>query len=564
MKKEIIITDIYEAAVEKERLSKEITKDKWRILDYETAKYSGKLVCASAKCSPRTLSLKLGAHGRFHIYLGMMQLRGAPTVTSLHLSDTEELSHVSAITRYSWTPLESMVEYFWKTADLTDKDLIIEKPKDYLEKNSSLAWVKLVPADEEPKKLSSIAYHLDSDYFADDEYSSVKACTGRIADLSDGGVKLILQEGFATSPGDKYTADETLFPRAAKYEWFHKNKSEIESALIDKAHSIGAEIYATYRLQAGEFCPPNDHSGINILFPDSYKDLNEYRCISRDGRTLGMCSYAYPAVRARVIENLMSFMERDYDGLALVFNRGTFVAFEKPICDAVMKQYGVDARRLPMSDERYRSVACSFVSEFLRELREALDAKFTKRKKINAIVFFTPEDSKSFGFDVETWVNEGLVDGISQGLMRVFENLDGCFSDDGLVDLKKYKMALLERPTVKREFRATPENLDLIVSGAEKFMRICLGKAEFYATLLWEAQTEEETIAIYERLNAIGAKSFISWNANHKAKVLSRINAEKFYVAGSREEYNAKKTSYIRTLSIGGTDISQFNPNWKG
>ena len=78
MKKEIIITDIYEAAVEKEHLSKEITKDKWRILDYETAKYSGKLVCASAKCSPRPLSLKLGVHGRFHIYLGMMQLRGAP------------------------------------------------------------------------------------------------------------------------------------------------------------------------------------------------------------------------------------------------------------------------------------------------------------------------------------------------------------------------------------------------------------------------------------------------------------------------------------------------------
>ena len=94
-----------------------------------------------------------------------------------------------------------------------------------------------------------------------------------------------------------------------------------------------------------------------------------------------MCSYAYPEVRRKVIDNLMTIMDREYDGLCLVFNRGTFVAFEQPICDPVYERYGIDARKLPMCDERYNSVVGSFVTEFLRELRERLDKHFTGRKK---------------------------------------------------------------------------------------------------------------------------------------------------------------------------------------
>jgi len=564
MNDEIIITDLYEAAREKERLSENITRDRWRVLDYETAKFSGKLLCVGANCYPQPITLDLFATGKFRIYLGLMQMRGAVSSIAFHFSDSEEIYHVNAQSTYDWTPLENMVECYFKTVELNGQSLVLSKPHDYLPHNSALAWIRLVRAEDERPKERCIAYHLDSDYFTDDEYPTPRSVAGRIDAFADGGAELIIQEGFADRTEEAPYVDAQLFPRAAKYQAFYDKKEDIENALIEKAHAIGSKIYAAYRIVAGEFTAPNDFGGSNLFFGDGYDSLNDCRCISRDGRVLGTRSYAYPEVRKNIIDRLMSFMKRGYDGLSLIFNRGTFVAFEKPICDEVYKRYGVDARRLPMSDFRYNSVAGSFVTEFMRELRRRLDGVFAERKGINVVVMFTPEDSQNNGFDVETWVNEGLVDSVSQGLMRVFEDLDGCFSDDGLVDLEKYKMALLERPTVKREFRATPENLDLIVAGAEKFMRICRGKADFYATLLWEAQTEEETIAIYERLNAIGAKSFISWNANHKAKVLSRINAEKFYVAGSREEYNAKKTSYIRTLSIGGTDISQFNPNWKG
>lgn len=564
MVEEIIITDLYEAALEKERISEKIEADKWRVLDYECAYCSGRLLCVSPTHLPKPITIKLNAHGRYRIYLGMMQMKGAVTTTSLRLSNTDEISQVSPQTRYNWTTVETMVESYWKTEELDGDSLIIDKPKDYIAHGSSLAWIRLVPTEAEAKREKCITYHLDSDYFADDDYPTCSSVCGRMDALCDGGAELILQESFACTASEDYDPDPVLYPRAAKYKWFHENKEEIENALIKKAHGIGAKIYAAYRVEATQFTAPNDFSGINMLFCDSYDDVSEYKCVSRDGRELGMCSFAYPAVRDKIINYLESFLERDFDGLSLIFNRGIFVAFEKPICDEVMRRYGVDARRLPMDDPRYRTVAASFITEFMRELRAELDEKYDEHKGVNAVVMFTPEDSKRIGLDVEQWVKEGLVDSVSQGLMRIFEDLDGCLGEDGLINLERYKEQLLLRSTVKREFRATPQNLDLIVKGAEEFKKICGDTVDFHATLLWEAQTEEETLCITDRLKEIGIKKFISWNSNHKAKLLARINAEKYYAAGNSEEYETKKSRYYRTLSVGGADVSQFDPNWKG
>ena len=565
MREEILITDLYEATVEKSNISSEITRDKWRVMTYETAKCKGKLLAANDKCSPPQVKIRLNATGKYAIYLGMMEMRGCPTTSSIRLSDTEERTRVRAMTKYNWSSVETMVEYYWRDAELDGLYLILEKPKDYLPQSSTLAWIRLVPIeDEQFKKTASVAYHFDSDYFADDEYPTPESVAGRIAAVSDGGAELILQETFALSPECEYSPDPVLFPRAAKYAWFHENKKAIEAALIKKAHDMGAEIYAAYRVQAGVFTAPNDYSGINNLFLDNYNELSHLPCVTRDGRALGMCSYAYPEVRKKIVEYIMNICESEFDGVSLLFNRGTFVAFEKPICDRIFEKYGLDARRLPMSDPRYYEVACSFVTEFMRELRQTLDARFDTRKKINVVVFFTPEDSKHFGFDIKGWVDEELVDSVSQGLMTVYENLDGCLDEGGLVDLEKYHEELMKRPIIERKFRVNPEVMELIEEGAREFMKICSDKVDFYATLLWEAQDEDQTVEISDRLKRLGIKKFISWNANHKSQILNRINAEKLYAAGSREEYEHKRSRYYRTLSINGIDLSQFNPNWKG
>lgn len=564
MKNEILITDLFEAAVEKERISEEISKSKWRVLDYETSFCSGKLLCVSDKCHPKPVTLRLSAVGKYDIYLGTVQMRGAPTAIALRLSGTEEISHIKPTTAYDWTPLETVAECFWKSAELDGEDLILSKPDDYIPQSAALAWIRLVPWQNEYAKSAEVVYHLDSDYFTDDNYTTPESVCGRIEALADGGASVILQEVLPSYDNEAYAPDEELFPRAARFGFYRKNKRAVEKALVDKAHGIGSEIYAAYRLQASEFAPPNDFGGTNHFFREDYSAVSSMSCFTRDGRRMSQASYAYPEVRKKAVDTLLSFMDSGFDGVSLIFCRGILVGFEKPVLDEIRRVYGVDGRRLPMSDPRYHRIAASFVTEFMKELRAALDEKYTERKKINAVVLFTPEDSLYNGFDTEEWVRLGLVDSVCQGLMRVYEDLDGTLDEDGLIDLERYEKVLLERRIIKRDFRINDKTREMLIRGAEEFEKICHGKADFYATLLWEAQTEDETVAITDMLKALGIRKFISWNANHKAKILNRINAEKFYTAGSPEEYNEKRARYYRTLSIGGTDMSQFDPNWKG
>lgn len=563
MNNEILITDLSNAVIEKDSVSASITLDKWRVMEYETAKYSGTMLYATPECMPKDVTIPLNLKGKYYVYLGMFKGKGSTPMVSLRLTSEDEIFLVTPETRYQWTPLETAVEYFWREVELNGEGLVLSKPKDYLPHHTALAWIRLVPVTREfPKKNPLIAYHLDSDYFSDDDYKTPNSITGFIDYYKDGGADVILQETFAHTSNVIENLDHRIYKRAGNFVNFHKHKKDFEKALIKKAHDIGAKIYGTYRLQAGEFVAPSDSTGINYVFAEDFSDVKEYSCVSRDGRVLGMASYAYENVRKKMINSLLNILSVGYDGLSLVFNRGTFVAFEQPVLDKVKELYGVDARTLPMKDERYKKVACSFVTEFMRELNKAVIDKFGQKKDINVIVFFTPEESENNGFDVKTWVNEGLVSSVSQGLMTIYEDLDGCVNETGLVDLEKYKQKLLEKPTIVRKYRSN--DFDYIVSGAKSFMEICNGKVDFYATLLWQAHDDADIIKISDMLKNAGVKKFISWNANHRAKILNRANTEKFYVAGSKEEYETKKSNYYRVLSINGIDVSQFNPSWKG
>ncbi|MBQ8295117.1 MAG: hypothetical protein IJX87_01645 [Clostridia bacterium] len=567
MKEELIISDIAAAVLEKDRLTSEVVVDKWRALAYETPKYSGTLVWAATQCKPQPLTLPLKAKGKYHVYLGMINM-GGDTTTGLRLSNDEAVSHVRTQGYGYWLSSEYIVENYWKTVDLDGKTaLIITKPDGCTAQQSALVWLRLVPVDEqaETQKTPCIAYHLDLDYWAEDEYPTVQAATGRIKTFADGGTKLILHEGYTLEENrekaEDISVDGSLYPRASKYPSYFQRKEEFHQALVEASHGMGSEIYLTFRIQAGGFVAPHDAGGILQIFREDWTDMQEFRCRTRDGRWMETCSFAYPEVRKKILDKIMSLMNVDFDGVSLLFHRGMFVAFEQPICDYVSEKYGVDARRLPASDPRYNEAASYFVTLFIRELRAQLDWRFSKRKGINVIVYHTPEASKNYGFDVETWINEGLIDGVSQGLMTVFEDLDGCYADDGLIDLEKYTAKMKQTPTVCRDYSADP---DLIEKGAKAFMKLCDGKVDFYATLTWEHPDDATIIDLADRLKKIGATQFISWNANHKAKFLNRINTEKFYIAGTKEEYGAKKAQYYRLLSINGADVSQYSPNWKG
>lgn len=545
---------------ETDELSASPTQNKWQVIDYEAADFQGKLLFADVDSSPKSLTLDPCVKGRYHVYLGLINPKGdgfGGTSTGFGiLSDGAKTQFFAVRPDVCWKSHEWFEESYYGVFDLTDEKFVLSKPcRSGI--NSALAWIRLVSADESEKTSanSCMAYHFDLDYFDEDRYNNIEESLGRIKMISDGSPELILHERFplcdlAFEKENRAGSEEIKW---GKYYFDHLE--EVDRAIISEAHSMGAKIYASYRIQAGGFGFFADH--LNGTFEDKwFSEHPEFRCKTRDGRTVNTSSFAYPEVRRRIVEMIKNGSV-GFDGVCVFFHRGTFIAFEEPVRQMVYEKYGVDATRLPMSDPRLNEVMCHFINLFMRELREALGDK----KDINAIVFYGVTDSKSFGYDVKTWVDEGLVSSISQGLMTHFEELDGILDCDGLIDMEKYKMALTERPVVCRSFAADYER---VTKGAMELKEVCDGKAELYATLGWERTDVNNVIAIIDKLKSVGIKKFISWNTNHKAKVLRRLNLEKYYAAGCAELYEKRKTRYIRTMSIAGYDISTYNTDWKG
>lgn len=556
MKEEIFITNIPSIVLEKEELSTEVAYDKWRMMSYETFQFKGTLIYAFRISKPKSLTIQLNAKGRYHIYLGMVDIGGDAT-TGFRMSTEEEISHVSA--GKGWPFPHCMEENYWRTVDLDGQSLIISKPSSkmfwYI---SNLAWIRLVPAEaEEIKQNQCVAYHCDTDFYADDVYPTEKAAMGRINAYAGGGADIIMQEMWNYTV-DRKKADPKMFYRAYKYNDFDERAERILKTVKEKAHSIGAKAYLTYRLQAGNFCAPHDE--ITLFANEEYPFPKEQRCQTRDGRWIDVYSYAYPEVRKYIIDVLVK-ISKGLDGVSLCFHRGTFVAFEKPIRDMVMEKYGVDACKLPMSDPRYNECACHFVTIFMRELRSAMDKEYGKQMGINAIVHHTISNSKACGLDVETWSNEGLVTSVSQGKNSYVEKLDDCLDENGFVDIDKYKALLETEAIFYRDFH---DNHDLLVEGAKEFLEICGEKVDFYAALTWEWAEPDTEIALIDKLKGIGVKKFLSWNAIHKAKFLHKLNVDKYYLTGNEKLYEKRKVKYFRIFSFDGKDLSQYDPNWKG
>ena len=562
MREEIRFFDIAALVCEKDKISNDQHRKKWKIVDYEALGNFGKLLWANENSSPDPVTLRLGVEGRYHIFVGTIKLQLAykerETITGFKLLSEQSKPQIRTMRPPNcWKPTEWIEESYYTTADMTNEGFVLFKPA--LEGIcSALAWIRLVPAEIElAQKEPCMAYHFDMDYLDFDSYSHPSEILGGLRMLKDGAPKVILHEKY---PVCDISAVDVTDPRGNRGERFYVERSEsIDRAVVDAAHEIGSKIYASYRMQAGGFVFPDNR--MNYLFCDPWFESHlEYRCVTRDGRVIETLSFAYPEVRARVIKMIVDGA-RKFDGVCLFYHRGTFVAFEEPVKRMVYEKYGIDATRAPMSDPRLHSVLCHFMTLFMSELREALDAAYVERKDVNAILFHNPTDSMYFGYDAAEWIKEGIVDSISQGLMTHFEELEGLLDDEGLIDLEKYEKALYEKAIVKRNYAP---DLTRVTEGAKAFLEICDGKADFYGTLAWEGSEVDDAIRLTDGLKSLGVKSFISWNTDHKARILPILNAEKFYTAGTSEIYEKYVTRFYRVLSLGGADVSHYNPSWKG
>ncbi len=183
--------------------------------------------------------------------------------------------------------------------------------------------------------------------------------------------------------------------------------------IVEHGHRIGLRIHASFRMNANYSMPVA--KTFNGEFWWRHQDC---RLITKYGQTSSHLSYAYPEVRRFRLAIIKEAAGYGVDGIHLDFLRHPpFFGLDKPLIEAYRKRYGVDPPKRDAEDERWYQLRAGVMTEFIREVRAALDEvgrKAGKRLELSASMEY--RNFLEQGLDVARWVRDGLVDNISPGV----------------------------------------------------------------------------------------------------------------------------------------------------
>jgi hypothetical protein len=139
--------------------------------------------------------------------------------------------------------------------------------------------------------------------------------------------------------------------------------------------------------------------------------------VDRDGAPVVRLSYACEGLRRLMLDMFHEVAAYGIDGINPIFNRGApFLLYESPLVEGFKAEYDQDPRQLDERDERWLRYRARTMTEFMRQLRQEMDERHTApgggRLQITAHVLNNAENNLFYGLDLETWVAEGLVDGL--------------------------------------------------------------------------------------------------------------------------------------------------------
>lgn len=562
--------DLYEIAENKELISTTCEDGKWLALSYETKLGKGRLLAASEKIYPKPITFNLNLTGWYKIYIGLFNMRSENYVYT-KLSNDDEYSiirHTGLGCPKHWCKTEYIEEVYWKCADLTDQKLILAKPELYFDTISGLAWIRCEKMTKNEvlrykasleKSNKCVQMHYDMDAFFEDKSIDKTKHFAELNMLKNTNADFVSLEYALLCDSE---VDENYFPmfksdlqfRSGKYE----NPYEILKTYLEVSHKNGIKLYATERMSMANFAAPYFCSNFRREF---ITNNPHYYCKTRNGKTVNACSYAYEEVWDYVIENMVKMIEMGFDGISMIFHRGIHIGFEKPVIDRFKELYpSIDPCRLPITDERLNGVWCEFINGFMRRLREKTDSYFGRHIELNAITAYSIEMARRVGLDLVTWAREGLVDSISQGDMEVFEELDGCLADDGLIDLDKYSKELENRPVIRRSSGHIEKTCLYIKEFLELEKKYSV---KVFNILPWVEMYDIDTYKMWtDKMEELGAKRFLAYNTNHIVATLPEFHTVSHLGNDMGADVTLQK--YYRTLSFDNSDISQYNPNWRG
>ena len=220
----------------------------------------------------------------------------------------------------------------------------------------------------------------------------------------------------AASP--PYVGEDSLTraaERSSNFSWsaFREQGIDPFDVVLDHAHTIGMEFHAGYRVAGFNYPPPYDHFNQG---PSFFRYHPELRGTGRNGQASPRISYAFPETRRFVISLLREMASRPVDGISLQFNRRLpVIEYEAPVVDSFRSMYDGDPFDLEARDGRWLAHRATFITEFLREVRVALDDVATAQGRVgriglSAIVTSSEEENLYYGLDLRAWVEQGLID----------------------------------------------------------------------------------------------------------------------------------------------------------
>jgi hypothetical protein len=421
----------------------------WRVIDYETEAFAGRLLFAGEVTQAPPVHLPLDASGWYAIYIGFWCPCWSSSIYELRLKLNRDANYVhwnpeSDAWSYGFTPdnperLERFLERFWKYAELSHDDVLtIAQQSRGVGHPAGIGYIKLVPLS--PTEVHAIqadrARGENRRLIAmNDAYSDF--CTHRPATSADieewiepyrhsdvgklfwcmgGGGDVVTYDSRLGQLAGQDVADFPLpMDRHLAESLYGLLGEGIDPLRVacDYAHSLGIEFHVSQRMGAFGTPPPWDEEMTGRL----YREHPEWRCVDRDGTPIARMSYAFAGVRRLIIDMFREVCAYGIDGIDLVFNRSApFLLYEAPLIEGFQALYGEDARLLPEDDGRWLRYRAGAMTAFMRQLRAEMDecgpTPAGRRLQISAHVLHDATHNHFYGLALEDWVAGGLVDRI--------------------------------------------------------------------------------------------------------------------------------------------------------
>ena len=590
---EILYTYLDEHFEPRENLSPYALMDKWRVVPIGTAEYSTNML-ASLGGHPEDITLSPELNGWYKIYLHIPAGDG-----HLHIKLTNDPCFLK--TETSIRDFYTMEEFLWRCADMTGQSLTLTRKLDAENRHSMLAAIRFVPMTEEEivdYQRESLRTDTKRIYATDDMHNRLYFTHPRTYDdwrsvafnYAHSDVEWLSIEqirNFVCNRLPTSNTKEFCFPRAGdrnvqeQFPLF--DYDEVLRTVVNQGHSQELKMSVSLRMGAWGLTYPYDQYYFDC---DFMQENPQWRTYDRNGDEIAAMSYAYPEVRKFMVDELLHMARSGCDAVTLIWHRGIpYVLYEKPVADRFFELYGEYPYELPLDEPRLNRLHCDIMTDFIREVRSALDAEFGKGKiELHVRTLYSPYDTKYVGLDVEQWAKEGLIDAIISYPVRFHEMLPDEVWQDAVhtrIDLEKYTKF------VRTKAGATihPGDCELLPPIKNSRGELCgpNGQAEHVAE--WMALEKQYGVKVYFEimprqlpneefkrraldLYNCGAERIALWDTCCRAEPRAMWStAGRLGHKDELADMDTHEEAYYRRFRIyriAGADISRYEPFWGG